>query len=395
MFCLTVSLWSAISASALGAGLTDRYLELVDPRTYQASTYQIQIPDFANPHDQTPVVVIFHDAGGKGTDITGNEGLVDAFVNQGYAVIAPDALPRRNVRINYRGKVPSQMQLGSFTLPFSFSKRRFFMTDSYGNIKPLKYREDSSWYFYNIDRIRYSTGNDLRSQPVEKRLGRDEIQNLRNVLANAEAEYGTNPAPAMVIGLGHGGSLVWQIACYAPKFAPVLAPVGGAFWRNIPKNCRAGANLIHTHHRSSAFWPLEGVSSGKRKYARTSIYENLEMLLRVNRCGPNRISGRDDEKGQSHTVWADCAGGGRVEFMIMDDAFDFQTWWVDEMLERFEVTGAEPTVEAPEVLLDSGPAFRKAGEGLPPQPVDEAEEPATRFKRPGSEASSRFKRPSN
>jgi polyhydroxybutyrate depolymerase len=54
---------------------------------------------------------------------------------------------------------------------------------------------------------------------------------LRNVLAHAEDEYGIDPKPVLIIGLGHGGSLVWQIACNAPNLARLLAPVDGAYSR--------------------------------------------------------------------------------------------------------------------------------------------------------------------
>ena len=218
--------------------------------------------------------------------IVNDERLIEAFVGKGYAVIAPDALPRRNARINYRGKKPSLLKLESFILPFSYSKKKFFVAEIDGTIRTLRYGTDLGWYFYNIDRVRYSQGAALQSRPKHERLGRDEIQNLRNVLVQAEEDYGIDPKPVLIIGLGHGGSLVWQIACYAPELGRILAPVGGAYWHELPKTCNAGAALVHTHHRNSPFWPLEGVNGKKRRYARTSVYRNLDMLLRVNRCGP-------------------------------------------------------------------------------------------------------------
>jgi poly(3-hydroxybutyrate) depolymerase len=227
--------------------------------------------------------------------------------------------------------------------------------------------------------VKYSGGINIGSQPVIQRLGRDEIQNLRNVLGHAAEEYGIDPNPVLVIGLGHGGSLVWQIACYAPKLGRILAPVGGAFWRKIPKNCKSGAHLVHTHHRASALWPLEGVKGNKRRFARTSIYRNLEMLLRKNRCGPDKTADRNDDRGVNHTTWADCPGDRPVELMVLDDAFAFQTWWLDEMLGRIERSGIERPAEAPEVPLETGPGFKTPGTG-------------TGFKTPGTGTGSRFKR---
>jgi poly(3-hydroxybutyrate) depolymerase len=382
---LVIWLCGAMSSPALGGmGKGSDYRELTIPSTFQGSTYQIRVPDFENPNYQIPVVVILHDAGRNGAAITNDESLVNAFIDKGYAVLAPNALRRRNARIDYRGNRPGNVERESFSLPFSYSEKRFVLTGGDGTVRTLKYRTDSGWYFYNVDRVRYS--HDLSESEL---LGRDEIQNLRNVLRNAEEEYGVNPEPVLIIGLGHGGSLVWQIACHAPNLGRVLAPVGGAYWRELPKKCKPGANLIHTHHRASAFWPLKGVKGRKKRYARTSIYRNVAMLLGANRCGSEKTTIRTDEFGASHTTWADCAGGGPVGLLLLDQRFAFQTWWLDEMLARVEQTDTdhprddaeEPTDISPEFSTpDSGTGFMAPGEGKV-------------FQRPGSEVDSRFKRP--
>ncbi len=392
--CLAVWLCGAPGSTALGGevfgimGLGSEYVDLINPLTFQESTYRIRVPDFADPNYRIPVVVILHDAGRNGATITNHKRLIEAFVGKGYAVLAPDALPRRNARINYRGKEPSVTRSDNFTLPFSYLKKKFVMTDIDGNTRILKYRIDSGWYYYNVDRVRYSQGDDTQSQPKIVLLGRDEIQNLRNVLGHAAEEYGIDPRPVLVIGLGHGGSLVWQIACYAPNFGRILAPVGGAFWREIPKNCNSGANLVHTHHRASAFWPLAGARGRERRYARTSIYRNLEMLLRKNNCGPDTTTVRNDEFGMNHTTWADCPGGGPVEFMVLDEKFAFQTWWLDGMLERIEKTGIKrPFEEVPEAPVETGPVVKTPGT----ETGFETPGAGTGFKTPG--AGSGFKTP--
>jgi poly(3-hydroxybutyrate) depolymerase len=175
-----------------------------------------------------------------------------------------------------------------------------------------------------------------------------------------EEEHGIDPKPALVIGLGHGGSLVWQIACYAPNFGHILAPVGGAFWRKIPTNCKSGANLVHTHQRTSAFWPLKGVKGTKKRYARTSIYRNLEMLLGKNECDPENTTVQTEETGVSLTTWADCVDGAPVELMMLDEKFAFQTWWLEDMLGRIERMDIDRTYEKPEEIE---PGFRTSGTG--------------------------------
>jgi poly(3-hydroxybutyrate) depolymerase len=396
--CLVIWLCVALGSPALGRGLTRDYLRLVDRHASQASTYKIRVPDVTDPSYRIPVVVVLHDAGRSGASIIRMKSLVKVFVDNGYAVLAPNALPRRNSRIGYRGNKPTLIELGKRTvLPFTYSKKRFLMENIDGTVRRLEHRKDTGWYFYNIDRVRYSQGEGLQSQPTFERLGRDEIQSLRNVLRNAAEEFGIDPKPVLVIGLGHGGSLVWQIACYAPRFARILAPVGGTFWRKIPKNCKPGAHLVHTHHRASKFWPLKGDKGNRREYERTSIYRNLEMLLGANKCKPEKTTIRKDELGMTHTTWADCEGGSPVEHMFLDGKFAFQTWWLDEMLARIERFRPEQPTEAPEVPLETGPGFKTPGTGTGFKAAGaatgfKAPGAGTGFKRPDTGTASRFKR---
>ncbi len=110
--CLTVWLCGAPGSTALGGevfgkmGLGSEYADLINRLTFQESTYQFRVPDVVDPNYRIPVVVILHDAGRSGAAIVDDERLIEAFVGNGYAVLAPDALPRRNARINYRGQKP-------------------------------------------------------------------------------------------------------------------------------------------------------------------------------------------------------------------------------------------------------------------------------------------------
>jgi hypothetical protein len=151
-------------------------------------------------------------------------------------------------------------------------------------------------------------------------------------------------------------------------------------------NCKSGANLVHTHQRTSAFWPLKGVKGTKNRYARTSIYRNLEMLLRENGCGSEKTTVRKDEIGMKLTTWADCKEGGSVEFMVLDEKFAFRTWWLEDMLGRIERMGIDQSYEEPEEIE---PGFRTPGTGTGfktsgTETGFKAAGPGTRFKAPGT-----------
>ncbi|MFQ5564885.1 MAG: alpha/beta hydrolase family esterase [Paracoccaceae bacterium] len=391
--CLAIWLCAAAGTKIDGCHFAGRKLVCA----YDQSTYHIRTPTVADPEIRIPVVVILHDAGGSGRAVVNDGRLVAAFNDRGYAVLAPNALPRRNRRITYRGERPGMVEARTEVQPFRFSKRKLLMTGVDGDVRYLKFRKDTGWYFYNVDQAIYTSGDNITEY-----IGRDEIRALRDMLAHAAEEFGIDPQPVLVIGLGHGGSLVWQIACHAPRLAGILAPVGGAFWREIPESCQPGARLIHTHHRASAFWPLEGANGNRRRYARTSVYGALELLLRANRCGADAVTGRNDNLGVNYTGWSGCRDGGPVEFLTLDDAFAFQGWWLGEVLDRIEPLAAARASKAPEAPPQAGPAFRKPGSGPSPQsrgstfrrPGSEAEPflGGAAFKKPGDQREPRFKR---
>jgi polyhydroxybutyrate depolymerase len=91
---LALWLYGGLSASAQSCGGAYDVFECF----YEESAYHIRIPDVADPNYRIPVVMILHDAGRNGAAIVEDERLIEAFVDKGYAVLAPDALPRRNLR---------------------------------------------------------------------------------------------------------------------------------------------------------------------------------------------------------------------------------------------------------------------------------------------------------
>ncbi len=354
------------------------------PCILSGGKYHARTPNSPAPEGGFPTVVILHDAGGSGREIAEDKRLVDAFTSQGFAVIAPDGLPRKNLRFRYSGSTGSSMTGLTDTLRTKethVSKKKFYMIDFDGSVRVLKWKKDTGWYFYSIDRVQFSQqGHGQESTKFRtKRLGRDEIRFLREVLAQAKEKHGINPKPVLIIGVGHGGSLVWQIACHTPGLGEVLAPVDGAYWHAPPTKCRPGAKLVHTHDRNSKFWPLKGAPGRERRFSRPSIARNISVMLKANECGPEKTTIRDDDHGFSHTKWTNCQRQNSTELMLIDEKFAFQDWWIEQMLDRVDLPGVEATPAEPEVPTETGPRFKSSGAG-------------TGFLKPGGDTGSRFKR---
>lgn len=375
----------------------------------QQSIYRVRMPPVIDPLHRFSVVVILHDAGGNGTAMLDDERVVAGFIDRGYAVLAPDALPRENRRYTIIGDKPTALESAMDGVRGSYSDKRFVMRDPDGSLRNLRWGRDSGWYFYSTDRSDYT----LDAAAGEFTGIRDEILFLRRLLEDAAARYPVDPQPALIVGLGHGGSLVWQIACSAPRLARLLAPVDGAYWHELPADCAAGADLIHAHHRSSDFWPLGGASGGKRRYARTAIGDNLAVLLQANRCMPETDS--PAAAGAQGTRWRRCGAGGPVELMLLDEPFAFQPAWFERIHARLDGFGLRQPFDTPELPEESSPQFSQpgadgdarfkssdAGEGSALRAPD-AEDGArlrapeagtgSRFVKPGAGAASPFKRP--
>jgi len=339
------------------------------------TTYQFRLPPFYKPSEPIPTVVVLHDAGDTGADIVEDPRLISAFVEKGYALLAPDALRRTNARLTFGGSKYDSLLAGSGMSRQSgrYAEEKFLMRDKNGNTIELEYGEDTGWYYYNIDRMFFRKRAMAESEPGSRYVGFDEIERLREVLRHSADKNGTGRTPEVIVGLGHGGSLVWQIACHAPELARLFAPVDGAYWENIPGRCNPGAKLVHTHSRANDFWPIDGAGGGSRYFNRTSVYENIEMMLRSSGCDSSGRSGNAAEGSIRHTVWSRCISGGSIELITMDEPFRFQEWWAEEIIGRLE----QPDLEGTPVLR--GPLFSNPGE-------------KPKFAKPGNTQNSRFKR---
>lgn len=330
--------------------------------TYPEATYHIRLPDNRVPGVKTPVIVLLHDAGQSGARILGNEPLLRTFRDAGFAVLAPDALPRRNRRLEYRYSGNRRPMFGNLDGAswVEYSQRKFLIETPDGGQRVLDFDVDRGWYFHSTDRMIYVNLRNYRAEADSEYdfIGRDEIQALRDVLDHSARENGTAEKPALILGFGHGGSLVWQIACHAPGLADLLVPVGGAFWGELPDSCQPGARLLHTHERTSTFWPLSGAPGSRRRYTRTGVQDNIDLLLKDNWCSGEPTTGGRGGSSASLTTWADCVDGGPVELMVLDQPFAFQNWWFSELLSRMEPADGDPADGEPAAVPET-PDARK------------------------------------
>jgi polyhydroxybutyrate depolymerase len=213
-----------------------------------------------------PTIVFFHGAGGAGADILRWGELVDEFTAHGYVVIAPEGLVRR---------APSTQ----------------------------------GWYF----------------RPNEPHA-RDELAFIRQVLDDATGRWHIDRARVLLAGESIGGSMVWYLACQAPREFAAFAPVAGGFWDPLPQGCAGPVKLLHTHGWRDETVPLEGRII--RNFAvQGDIFAGLGIWRKTNGCAAQNPAEIKVEASVWHRRWTGCAPGTWLEFVLHDGGHDVPDWW--------------------------------------------------------------------
>lgn len=248
----------------------------------ETGTYRAALPE--NVQSGMPAIMFLHGAGGTGRGTLGMTGTINAITARGYAVLAPDALPR---------------QPG---------------------------RSGGSWSFLpNLQR--------------EQR--RDEGAFFEEVIADAADRYDIDPDRVLLAGFSAGGFMVNYLACDTPDAFQAYAPVSGGFWRPHPESCEGPVKLLHTHGFRDSTVPLEGRPLRSGQWLQGDIFEGLGIWREANNCT------RPDPDGYSTTGqfqrrhW-DCAPGSALEFALFPGGHGVPAGWADMAIDWFEAVTADP-----------------------------------------------------
>lgn len=245
-----------------------------NPCTVPLGSYHIMLPvKGAGPF---PVVVHFHGAWGSGKQIVTTRWMMQRFLARGYAVIAPNGLFRK--------------RLGG-----------------------------ASWYFRSGEKHR-----------------RDELMFLRQVLKHARGRFPLDRRRTFLTGHSVGGSLVWYLACRAPKEFTAFAPVAGGFWRPHPKSCEGPASLLHTHGWRDGVVPLEGRSLRGGTLIQGDVLEGLQLWRTVNGCNTQAPGLVTIGARYWRRVWGRCASGEVLELVLHPGRHEVPRFWPDLAMDWFE-----------------------------------------------------------
>jgi polyhydroxybutyrate depolymerase len=241
-------------------------------------TYRAMLPNGAPPERGYPALMFFHGAGGSGAGTLGNSGMVSEFLARGWAILAPDGLPRPGSRFG------------------------------------------PGWSFHP-------------SRPQQ----RDEAAFTREVLADAAGRFDIDRDRVLLAGFSIGGSLVWYLACADPSLAAAYAPVAGAFWRPHPEMgaCAGPVRLLHTPGWRDETVPLEGRPLRGGGILQGDVFHGLEILRGANGCTGLRADEYDTEGPFWRRWWTRCTPGSALELALHEGGHSVPAGWSALALDWF------------------------------------------------------------
>ncbi len=240
----------------------------------EEGTYHIALP--AEADADVPAVMFLHGYGSSGGNVMKNAGLVNSVLDRGYAMIAPDALPR-----------------GGPDRPTGWAFRGGFE-------------------------------------------GRDEAGFFKDVMEDVETRFGVDPDNVLLAGFSGGGFMVSYLACATPDAYPAYAPVAGGFWRPHPESCEGPVRMHHTHGWTDGVVPLEGRLLGGGRFQQGDIYAGLEIWRVANGCVEHKPDQMRTEGDFWTRDWAQCDPGGELVFALHPGGHMIPKGWADMAIDWYE-----------------------------------------------------------
>lgn len=225
-----------------------------------------------------PAVLHLHGYGSDGAKVIRNKGFAEPLLARGYALIAPTGAPW------------------------------------YEN-KPNDWAVRDGWNTYPRNDVRF----------------------LRDVLADAAVRAGVDQARVLLTGFSRGGSMVWDMACFAPDFARAYAPASGGFWKPMTEDCVGPVHLLHAHGFADAMVPLEGRAWHNAEFdvtvSQADLWEGLQLWRRKNSC-PSNAAEHEATEGLWRKRWT--CDDGSLELVLHKGGHKLPQGWTTIVLDWFE-----------------------------------------------------------
>jgi polyhydroxybutyrate depolymerase len=275
------SLWlAALLAVVMGGPALAECAGEAGPCTIATGTYNLRLPEGAA--ESVPALMFLHGWGGSGDGTMDNTGMVETVLARGFAVIAPDGMPREG-------------------------------------------RAGRSWSFHP----------DLPA-------ARDETAFLKAVADDAATRFGIDRSRILLGGFSIGGSMVSYLACADPGAFAAYAPVAGSFWRPHPAGCAGPVKLLHTHGWTDVTVPLEGRNLGSGA-SQGDVFQAMQIWRATNGCTRMLPDAFGEDGVFWLRRWTRCTPGSALEFALHPGAHGVPKGWATLALDWFaRVENSQP-----------------------------------------------------
>lgn len=172
---------------------------------------------------------------------------------------------------------------------------------------------------------------------------RDDVAFLRAVVADAERRWPIDRGAVIAAGFSQGGSMVWDLACYAAPDFTAFLPFSGGFWMPMPDRCASGPVFLrHTHGTEDRVVPMQGRSFLGGKYRQGDIIAGFVRWRDADGCNlrPDMTA---DEGDLSCESWTRCASGRRLQLCVDPQDHRFFGSWIEASLRWALAAIAAPT----------------------------------------------------
>ncbi|WP_235899853.1 alpha/beta hydrolase family esterase [Tritonibacter aquimaris] len=269
--------WHCLGAVAVATGLAASSahaacVDTTEPCQFEQGNYEIVVPE--GDSTNRPAVIYLHGYGGSGNGVLKNRSMVQALIERGYVVVAP----------NGERRAPNR---------------------------------GASWNFY--------PGWD----------GRDELAYFRELLRDVETRFNVDPELTIMAGFSAGAFMVNYLACAEPDLFAAYAPIAGGFWRPQPTRCEGPVRLHHTHGWADTVVPLEGRYLRNRTWQQGDIYAGLELWRETLGCDTH-APGRSWRRDRDLLRQWDCGEGAEITFSLHPGGHTVPKGWAAAVTDWFE-----------------------------------------------------------
>ncbi|WP_172331318.1 PHB depolymerase family esterase [Mangrovicoccus sp. HB161399] len=166
--------------------------------------------------------------------------------------------------------------------------------------------------------------------------GRDEPAYFAELFDLLDSRHGLPRDNILMAGFSAGGFMTSYVACARPQIVRAFAPVSGGFWRPMPEACAGPVRLFHAHGWTDMTVPLEGRFLRNGTLAQGDIFAGLEIWRQANGCTSMRPDAASAEGPFWRRSWTGCTPGSSLEFALFPGGHMVPEGWVGMVLDWFE-----------------------------------------------------------